>query len=367
MILAFCDRSYIVEILLIVKTFFKIACYLAPLIVSIISIVHIFKVVMNGKDDDLKDALKVTVKRIIAGLVICFLPSMINYVFTGIVDASEVEFLACFESASKEKVQALKQKEEAEEEAKKRAQDKEDEAQLRRAYEEEQKQRDAKRESYEEWKKRKEEEERKKREQQQQQGGGSGSGSIIANVPPGTSNIIIGDSRTVGMCASITGDWSLCQFTNGGKSNGADYYIAQGSMGYSWFESTAVPAVNQILANNPGTKYNIYTWMGVNFLLYDIDKYVVKYNELVNGAWKGHKVILVSVGPVNEAVEAENGYSTKNADIQTFNAKLKNGVRASNVSYCDIFTPLGSSFGTGDGLHYSGETYKKVYNLMKQC
>ena len=109
MILAFCDRSYIVEILLIVKTFFKIACYLAPLIVSIISIVHIFKVVMNGKDDDLKDALKVTVKRIIAGLVICFLPSMINYVFTGIVDASEVEFLACFESASKEKVQALKQ------------------------------------------------------------------------------------------------------------------------------------------------------------------------------------------------------------------------------------------------------------------
>ena len=146
-LLAFCDRSYIVEILLIVKTFFKIACYLAPMIVIIISIIHIFKVVMNGKEDDLKDALKVTVKRIIAGLLIMLLPSIINYVFTGIIDASEVEFLSCFESASKEKVASLKAKEEAEEEAKKKAQEKEDEAQLRKAYEEEQKQKDAKKQS----------------------------------------------------------------------------------------------------------------------------------------------------------------------------------------------------------------------------
>lgn len=206
-----------------------------------------------------------------------------------------------------------------------------------------------------------------KQQQQQSSGSGAGAGSIIADVPNGTSNIIIGDSRTVGMCASITGDWTKCQFSNGGKSNDADFYIAQGSMGYSWFNSTAVPAVNQILASHPGVKYNIYTWMGVNFLLYDIDKYIPKYNELVNGAWKDHKVILVSVGPVNEAIEREHGYSTKNADIETFNAKLKNGVRANNVSFCDVYSPLGMSFGTGDGLHYTGETYKKVYSLMKQC
>ena len=152
-LLAFCDRSYIVEILLIVKTFFKIVCYLSPLIVSIISIVHIFKVVMKGKEDDLKDALKVTVKRIIAGLVICFLPALVNYVFTGIINASEVEFLACFESASKEKVQALRDKEKAKEDAERKAQEKEDEAILRKAWEEEQKQKDAKKQSFEEWKK----------------------------------------------------------------------------------------------------------------------------------------------------------------------------------------------------------------------
>ena len=104
MILAFCDKSYIVQVMLIVKTLFKIACYITPLIVIIASIIHIFKVVLNGKDDDLKEALKVIVKRIIAGLVVAFLPAMINYVFTGIVDGSKVDFLACFESASKEKV-----------------------------------------------------------------------------------------------------------------------------------------------------------------------------------------------------------------------------------------------------------------------
>ncbi|MBQ4031678.1 MAG: hypothetical protein II625_07975 [Bacilli bacterium] len=160
LLLALCDKSYMMQVILIVKTFFKFACYLAPIIVIIISIIHIFKVVMNGKEDDLKEAFKVTVKRIIAGLLIAFIPGIINYVFTGIVDASEVEFLSCFETASKEKVEALKQKEEAEAAAKEKQQEKEDEEQLRKAYEEEQKIREGNKESFEEWKKRKEAEER---------------------------------------------------------------------------------------------------------------------------------------------------------------------------------------------------------------
>ena len=152
-LLAFCDRSYIVEILLIVKTFFKLACYLAPFLVMAISGVHLFKVVMNGKKDDLKDALKVTVKRLIAGFIIFFIPGLINYVFTGIVNASEVEFLACFESASRARVETLKAREKAAAEAEKKTQEKEDEKILRKAWEEEQKQQESKKQSFEEWKK----------------------------------------------------------------------------------------------------------------------------------------------------------------------------------------------------------------------
>ena len=160
MILAFCDKSYIVEILLIIKTLFKIGCYITPLIVIIVSMIHIFKSVTNGKDEDLIEALKVTAKRIIAGLLIAFLPALINYIFTSMVNANEVDFLACFESATKEKVKALREQEIAKEEAEKKAQEKQDEAQLRKAWEEEQKKKGAKKESFEEWKKRKEAEER---------------------------------------------------------------------------------------------------------------------------------------------------------------------------------------------------------------
>jgi hypothetical protein len=171
------------------------------------------------------------------------------------------------------------------------------------------------------------------------------------------------------MCASITGDWTRCQFNNGGAFvNGDDIYIARGSMGYSWFNSTAISAVNNIIASNPDTTFNIYSLMGVNFLLSDIDKYIPAYNSLANGAWKEHNVILVSVNPVDEVKEAQNGYSTKNVDIITFNTKLKNGtIGSSNIKYCDTFNVVKNNLGTSDGLHYSSSTYKDIYNSMKSC
>ncbi len=361
-LLSMCDKSAIVEIMLIIKTFFKIACNIVPIIIIIVTIIGFFTPLTDGKEESLKENGKLLVKRLIAGLLIFFLPTIISYVFTNIVKADKVEFLTCFESASKEKVASLKAKEKQEEEAKKKAQEKEDAKAEKASYEQEQKRRENQKVTYKEWKQKKEEEERRKRQQQF-----SGEGSIFSDVPSGTVNIIIGDSRTVGMCASITGDWTKCQYSNGGKSNGSDFYIAQGSMGYSWFNSTAVGAVNNILASHPGTRYNIFSLMGVNYLLSDIDKYIPTYNNLATGAWKDHKIILVSVTPVNENIEAQHGYSTRNANIETFNSKLRNGVRQSNVSYCDVYGQMGSNFGTGDGLHYDGDTYKRIYSMMMAC
>ena len=171
------------------------------------------------------------------------------------------------------------------------------------------------------------------------------------------------------MCASITGDWTRCQFNNGGSFiYGDDIYIARGSMGYSWFDSTTVNAVNNIVASNPGTTFNIYSLMGVNFLLSDIDKYILKYNQLANGVWKDHNLILVSVNPVDEAKETQQCYSTKNANIITFNTKLKNGTSGvNNIKYCDTFSSVKNNLGTSDGLHYTASTYKAIYNSMKSC
>ena len=167
------------------------------------------------------------------------------------------------------------------------------------------------------------------------------------------------------MCASITGDWTNCQFKNGGAFiNGDDIYIAQGSMGYSWFNGTAVSAVNNIISSNPNTTFNIYSLMGVNFLLSDIDKYIPTYNNLAQGDWKDHNLILVSVNQLDEAKEAP----TKYFNIITFNNKLKNNTSIfANIKYCDTFNVVKGNLGTSDGLHYTSTTYKAIYNSMMSC
>lgn len=197
----------------------------------------------------------------------------------------------------------------------------------------------------------------------------SPSNSNNTSLKTASANIIIGDSRTVGMCATFTGDWTNCQFSNGGAFyNGNDVYIAQGSQGFSWFNSTAISAVNNIISSNPDTTFNIYSLMGVNFLLSDIDKYIPKYIELARGSWSNHNLILVSVNPVDEVIEANYGYSTKNSNIISFNNKLHNGTaNVANIKYCDTYNSVLSSLSTSDGLHYNASSYKVVYNSMMLC
>ncbi len=191
-------------------------------------------------------------------------------------------------------------------------------------------------------------------------------GSTTSNLK-GTANIIIGDSRTVGMCATFTGNWNGCG-SGSPIVNGSDVYISKGSMGYDWFASSAVNQANQIISSNPSTTYNIFSLMGVNYLLSDINSYIPKYNELASGNWAKHRIILVSVNPVNEAIEAQNSYSTKNVNIESFNAQLKSGTSGkSNMTYCDVYNKIKGNFQTGDGLHYEDNTYKEIYNLMMGC
>ena len=152
-ILAFCDKSYEVTIMLIVKMIFTIACYLIPIIVIIATIINLFKPITSGKDEELKDNFKIGVRRIIAGLVVMMIPTVLSYVFNNFTNGDKVDFLTCFNTASKERIEALKAKEEAEEEAKRKQQEAEDERTLRAAYEADQKNRDKNKQTFEEWKK----------------------------------------------------------------------------------------------------------------------------------------------------------------------------------------------------------------------
>ena len=369
-----CNDSGILTVFLILKYLFNIICTIIPLILIYRGFVPLFKAVTSGKE--FSGELGPIVKSIIAGLIIFLLPGLFNFIFTDLVGYSN-SFSQCVTNAELDFIKELK-KAESEGRAAEVLKQREE---LMKASEERDKLEKEKNDKIKEEIKKKEEQERLEQEQANQNasgGNGSNNGSNSSGGSPGSSNvnlsggeknIIIGDSRTVGMCASITGDWTHCQFSNGGAFvSGNDIYIAQGSKGYSWFNSTAVSAVNSIISSNPNVKFNIYSLMGVNFLLSDIDKYIPTYNSLANGAWNNHNLILVSVNPVDEAKESQNGYSTKNANIVTFNNKIKNGTAGgSNIKYCDTYNSIINNLGTSDGLHYTSTTYKAIYNSMMSC
>ncbi len=355
-----CTNSNVLTVFYILKIVFRIVCIIIPIIFMYRVFVPMFKTVISGKT--ISEHLPGIFKFFIAGLAIFLLPAVLSFVFEDLL-GERIPVTSCFTNAEVDIIKSYKQKED--EERKENLKNYKDQLNkdLADQAEKEKEENDKIGEMLDKNK--------DKLEQEQNSNNNIGGSPSSSNTDLKTSarNIIIGDSRTVGMCAHITGDWTNCQFSNGGAFvSGDDIFIAQGSMGYSWFNSTAVSAVNNIISSNPDTTFNIYSLMGVNFLLSDIDKYIPKYNELASGSWSDHNLILVSVNPVDEAKEAQNGYSTKNSNIITFNNKLKSGTSGvSNIKYCDTYNPAMNSLSTSDGLHYTSSTSMVIYNTMMSC
>ena len=165
-------------------------------------------------------------------------------------------------------------------------------------------------------------------------------------------NLYVGDSRTVGMCDG----YKLCE---------KHPYIAKGSMGYTWFEDTAIPQINQKIKSK---NYNIIILMGVNGAGKDgtseADKYYSKIASLAKGTWKKQNVIFVSVNPV-----VDGKSYTYMSGVNSFNKRMKskiNSSKISNLKYCDTISSLKmSEIDSGDGLHYNKKGYQKIYNLIK--
>ena len=151
-----CDTPNVLRVFKVVYIFLNIAKIIVPLIIIIVGIKDFIGVTMNGKDDELKSTMNHLVKRIIAGLVIFCIPAIINYVFS--LSAKYQETANAFTSCSvcltsdKECDHLISSAELKEEVEAANHDSSEDEAQLRKAYEVEQQQRNAKKQSYEEWK-----------------------------------------------------------------------------------------------------------------------------------------------------------------------------------------------------------------------
>lgn len=157
--------------------------------------------------------------------------------------------------------------------------------------------------------------------------------------------IFIGDSRTVGMKSAVA-------------SNKNDIWSAKVGEGYTWMKNTGVPAVEDKIGKNS----KVVILMGVNDL--NSNAYITYLNSK-SKKWvkKGATVYFVSVNPVDEEKARSNGYTITNSSIVTFNKAMKKGL-SSNVKYINTYSKI-NSFGTTDGLHYTNETYKKIYNYIK--
>lgn len=155
-----------------------------------------------------------------------------------------------------------------------------------------------------------------------------------------SSLIFVGDSRTVGMKSAV---------------NSNDTWSCQSSMGLSWMKSTGIPNITSNLTNDSA----LIILMGVNDL-YNANAYVSYINSNVD-SWtaSGAKVYFVSVNPTEDSANAPN------SDIKEFNNKLKSNL-SSKVKFINTYNYLESNgYSTTDGIHYTTDTYKKIYNYIK--
>lgn len=154
--------------------------------------------------------------------------------------------------------------------------------------------------------------------------------------------LFIGDSRTVGM-----------EMFCGGMED--EYWSARNSMGYSWMVSTGIPNVEHLIDQNT----DIVILMGVN----DLGN-VYSYVDYINSKaaeWKelGARTYFVSVTPVDDS----RSPNAKNSRIESFNAYAQENLQ--NVNYIDAYSRIRYSFGSPDGIHFDGSTYREIYRIIK--
>lgn len=99
-----CEVPSFLRVMLILKYLFKIACILVPIIITITVIASLVKAVTSGKDDDLKDTFKLGVRKIIAGLVVGILPTLIPYLISQTGENTLYEFKECTARVTEEEI-----------------------------------------------------------------------------------------------------------------------------------------------------------------------------------------------------------------------------------------------------------------------
>ena len=175
--------------------------------------------------------------------------------------------------------------------------------------------------------------------------------------------IWIGDSRCVGIS-------KLCEIAPD------DIFIAEGEKSLYWFNKVAIPQLERILDADPN--YAVVIMLGVNDCynqafgaLESYSSYVPVINHLMRH-YPDTVFCFCSVNPVDDKFRVSSTINNMhyrhdmdsfNPIIETFNAYLEKHCGAYYFNSYDYLFENG--FETTDGIHYTKETYQKIYDFCR--
>lgn len=349
-----CTDVDFLKLVMYSKAIISLIIYVIPIGLIVMMTIDAIKGVMNP-DEGFKSMWSMFGKRIIAIIILFFVPTIANIIFSTIDKAMD-NSLACYNLANNEDIRIIAVKN-VEDYVKKLNKDEitltqiqELERNINKISNKSDRQKyesilESYKATYNEKQKelaKKEQEERDKIKEQNKN-----------NQKKHNKTLFVGDSRTVGMCSVVA------------LKSSEDCSIAKGAMGYSWFVNTAMPSIKSKLSNDPN--YNVVINMGTNDL-YSTNapsNYAARYKELKEQYPKAN-IIVVSVTQIEDSKARSYGYTVTNSMVVDFNNKLKKAL-SNKVSYCNVYSKISNSHSTSDGIHYTSSTYNTIYNEIQKC
>ncbi len=243
---------------LIAKYAFNITLIVLPIIVIITTMVDIGKLVLNP--DKPTNQLTAFIKRIIAGLTVFMIPTIVNYAFTLVEDFDPNTFIKYYNDASIEKIKSLKvqyEQEQAAEKAKNQAEIKQ--ATLAKAEEE---------------RKRQEQIEQARKEEEQQNQNNSGG--------TGESNGGSGGNSNGGSNGNSTGGGSYA----GDSSSGGEYGLLRVENGVFYLPNRRATSEADIPKQSGQYGLNPIFWERLSALISDAK--AQGYSVKVTSGWRSY-------------------------------------------------------------------------------
>lgn len=152
----------------------------------------------------------------------------------------------------------------------------------------------------------------------------------------------IGDSRTEAMALYVK----------------QDVYCAAESADLKWLKGEGKELVSKALDTFTGDM--VILSLGINDLQH-ARGYIMAFRRLIH-RYPDKTFWILSVGPVNEATEAANGYVVQNSEIEEMNAVFG---EAFPGRYLDIYSRLRETgFDSNDGVHYTPDSCRKLSDFI---